>query len=128
SRSARVLILDDDEALLPPLWQAGGLFADALSVVAERLVEGGQLADAAVDDLGALGMVQGEEIRLDRKAHGLRGIRKLTQDRLAADDHDRVIGGNDRGGADEVLELLPVHGVCEKRSRVSRQIFQRSRG
>ena len=51
---------------------------------------------------------------------------ELSEDGLAADDYNRVIFGNNAGSANEVLELFPSHGSCEKRSRVSRQICQRS--
>ncbi|HBL31257.1 MAG TPA: hypothetical protein DD490_30895 [Acidobacteria bacterium] len=89
-------------------------------------MKGRQLADAAVDDIGTLRVVQREEVRFNRAAHGFRGLRELAQDRLASDDHDRIVICDDRGGADQVLELLAGHGVGANRSRVSRQIFQRS--
>src|SRR5437763_15329548 len=73
-------------------------------------------------------MIQGEEIRLDGDAHGGRGLRELTQYRLAADDHDVRIVGDDGGGTDQVLELFPGHGCRSRRSRVSRQRIQRSWG
>ena len=105
-----------------------GFLSDSLSVIAERLMEWGQLADAALDEIGALGMMQWKEAGLLGDTHGLRSVRELPQDCLAADDHDRIVVGDDRGSADEMLELVSGHGPCRKRSRVSRQIFQRSRG
>ncbi len=71
-------------------------------------------------------MVQREEVGLYGNAHRGWSTGKLTQDGLTADDHDRIVGGDDSGGADEVLELVPGHDRREKASRVSRQIFQRS--
>ena len=97
-----------------------------MSVVAERLVEGGELADGAVDDIGSLRMVLREEVRFHRDTHGCGRVGELSKDRLASDHDDLIVIGNVRGGADEVLELLAGHGRGEKRSRVSRQIFQRS--
>lgn len=117
-----------EKALLPTRGQPSGHFADAVGEVAERLVERRQLTDAAIDEVGALRVIQREQVRFDRNAHGFRGTRKLAQDGLTADDDDRVVLGDHRGGADQVLELLPGHGVWAKRSRVSRQICQRSRG
>jgi hypothetical protein len=41
----RVFVLDGDQAILPALGQASGLLGDPLSVVTERLMKRGQLAD-----------------------------------------------------------------------------------
>ena len=127
-RPSRVFVPDLDEAL-PPSWrQDSGLFGDALGVITEGLMEGRQFADAALDEVGAFGVVQWKKVSFDGDAHRLRSVGELTQDRLAADDHNSVVVGDDRGSADEVLELFPGHGPCRERSRASRQIFHRSCG
>src|SRR6266545_1646612 len=126
--STRVLVPDDDEALPPAMLKASRFLTHSVGVVAEGLVERRELADGAVNDIRALRMVQREKIRFHRDAHGRRGVGELSEDRLAADDDDLIVIGDIRGGADEVLELLAGHGRWEKRSRVSRQILQRSWG
>lgn len=108
--------------------QLGSLLANTLGVVAEGLVKGGEFADAAVDQVAAFGIVEREEIGFHGHPHRRRGVGELSQDRLAADHHDRVVGGDDRRRTNQVLELLAGHGREARRSRVSRQIAQRSRG
>src|SRR5579862_3085342 len=54
-----VRIQDRHETRSPVLWKDRGLFTDPLRVVSERLVKSGALADAAVDQVRALRMVQG---------------------------------------------------------------------
>ena len=73
-RSPGVLVTDDDEPLLPALREESCVFGDAMGVVAEGLMERRQLADAAFDDVCALGMVPGKEIGLGGDAHGRRSV------------------------------------------------------
>lgn len=104
-------------------WGAAVLLA-AVALAAPAARSGALLARASWPTTRELA----REWMLERFPQGGRSVGKLTQDRLAADDDDRVVGGDDRGGADQVLELLPGHERAEKRSRVSRQIRQRSSG
>src|SRR5690349_15630953 len=68
-RTSGVLVLNSDEAFLPALGKEGGLLSDTLGVVSEGLVKRGQLADAAFDDVGALGMVSGKKVGFDGDTH-----------------------------------------------------------
>src|SRR6266404_3874394 len=89
--AARALARDADESLLPPLRQHRRLRADSLGVVPVLPMEGRKLADAAVDEVGPLGVVARVEIRLDRGSKRDRRVWELAENRLAADDDDLLI-------------------------------------
>ena len=78
--------------------------------------------ELALDEIGAIRVVLGVDIRLDRDEQGSRRFWKLPEDRLAADDDDFVVFGDGGGRADDVLQLATVHGCLRVRS-----IAQRSR-
>ncbi len=73
-RAPRVLVPDLDEPILPSFGQDRGFLSDSLSVIAERLMEWGELADAALNEIGALGMMQWIEVGLLGDTHGLRSV------------------------------------------------------
>ncbi len=56
------------------------------------------------------GWLARKEIRLVGDTHGFRRVRKLTKDRLTADDHDLIVMSDDGRRAEEVLKLFPRHG------------------
>ncbi|MCU0778993.1 MAG: hypothetical protein MUF86_15190, partial [Akkermansiaceae bacterium] len=89
----RVFVLDSDETLAPPRGQCRGVLPDTLRVVAEGLVKGRTLANRAIDQIRILGIAEREPIR------------------LAADYHDFVRAGDCAGGADQVLQFMPLHGT-----------------
>jgi hypothetical protein len=100
-----IRIEDMHEALAPTLRQCRRLFPHALRVVAVQLVKPGALTDGAIDQVRLLGPIQGKYIRLRRHEERRWRVRKLTEDRLAADDHDLRVFGNGAGGANQVLKL-----------------------
>jgi hypothetical protein len=63
--AARHGTLDADQALRPARWQHCGRAVDAVRVVAERLMEGGQLANRDVDQIRLPGRVSREDVGFD---------------------------------------------------------------
>ena len=80
-----------------------------MGVVTEGTLEGRGLADGAIDQVGSLRMAAGKHIRLVRDQEFGRSVGELAQDRLAADDHNVVDGGDRSRRADDVLQLHACH-------------------
>ena len=78
ARTAESRSLDWHEARLPARGKDGSIRSDPLRV-------------PAVDEIGALGVVLGVDVRLHRHREISRRIRGLSEDGLAADDDDLVI-------------------------------------
>ena len=93
------------EARFPALGQHRRPLADSLGVVAVGVVEGRELADRALDELGPLGVVPGVDVDVRRDEQLGRRLRVAPEDRLASDHDDLGVAGNRRRGPDHVLEL-----------------------
>lgn len=66
-------------------------------------------ADGAVDLVRQLRRLQRIDVRLHRHREFRLRPRHGTEHRLAADDHELILVGHVRAGADDVLELLARH-------------------
>jgi hypothetical protein len=97
--------VNGNQAFLPTLGQGRGVGADALRVVAEAFVEEGALADRAIDQVGQLGLVLRVNVGLHRGEQRKRRARKLSEHRLAADDHDLAVRCDGSSCANHVLKL-----------------------
>lgn len=80
-----------------------------MDVIAERGVEIGAVAEAAVDLVGLLGTVLRVDVRLPGDEHRLRRVWKLTENGLASYDHQLVVTGDLGRGPDHVFQLRPAH-------------------
>lgn len=104
--------LKDRESPTPSVWQHGRREADALGVVAIRLVEPGQFADRTIDQVGLLvvRVVEEGEVRFDRRGR-LRWqvlVGDRAEDRLAADHEDVALAGDRRSRSEDMLELRAI--------------------
>ena len=78
--------------------------ADALRVITVGFVKWRQLADRALDQIGALGAVAWVEIDVGGDSAVRRERRGSGRDRLAPDHHDLGVARDRRRGSDDVLE------------------------
>ncbi len=82
---------------------AGCVLGDPMSIVAKSFVEGGKLPYAPVNDVGHVGFVFREDIRLNREKEVVRQVRKLSKNRSASKDDDFVIVGDAPRCSDNML-------------------------
>lgn len=90
-------------------------------------MEWGELADRALDEVGAVRVVARVDVDVGRHEQLGRRVGVLAEDRLAADHDDLGVSGDRRRGPDDVLELRPVHRRPAP-SRTRRQIDHRVLG
>ena len=112
-----------DEPVFPASGKSCCLRPNAVGEVAVCFVEGRELADGSVDQIGPLRMIPGVDIRLHRLQQLRTGRWKLPEQCLAPDNHDLPRACDSSRRANHVCELLPCHEAI--RSRTSRQIRRR---
>ena len=108
--SARVVVLKGNEALLPARGQGARFGRQSVSIVAERAVKQGNLADGAGNQIGFFRRVQRAHIGLAGNVERRRHRGKRPQNRLAAQHQNHGLIGDRTGGADDVLKLGARHG------------------
>lgn len=108
--SARVVVLQGNEALLPARGQGARFGRQSVSILAERAVKQGNLADGAGNQIGFFRRVQRAHIGLAGNVERRRHRGKRPQNRLAAQHQNHGLIGDRTGGADDVLKLGARHG------------------
>ena len=105
-RPTSIGIPDWNETISPPLGKGSRGFPDTVGIVAEGLMEGRQLTDRPVYEIGKFRLVLWKEVGLVGNKESRRRVRELPKHGLTADDDELVVVGDLRRGADDVLELL----------------------
>jgi len=110
----RVRIVEGHQPTLPSGWQHRGKDPNPLPIHTEALVEMGQLADPAVNQvrLAFIGIIEERDIGFDRTGRVDRQLIVIErrQDRLATDDEDAGITSELARGSEDVREFTPLHG------------------
>ena len=87
-----------------------GVGADSVSVVAKGLMERRAFADGSVNQVAVRRVALRENVDLDGDEQIIRGMRKLAEHGLAADDDECLGTGDASGSADDVFKLVSLHG------------------
>jgi hypothetical protein len=127
ARAARAGTRHDDEPVFPSVRESRGSRRNALRVVAERVVERGELADGSVHEAPPFGLVPRVHVGFHRSQHLGRRGGKLSEHRLAPQHHDLVVFGDRRRRPDDVLELVARHALRRSTSRRTRHRSRASR-
>ena len=79
-------------------FQPAGRMAHPVRVIAKRLMKRRAFADGTVNQVGIVGIAEGEHVRFDGNQQISGCVRELAQHGLAADDHDFGRPGDAGGG------------------------------
>lgn len=105
-----IVVTHSNEAILPPRRQNGGVFRNAMSVIAERLMEWRTFANRTVNQLGVRRVAKCKYICFDGNQQFSGRMGELTKYGLASDDYNFRRTSNAGGGADDVFKLRALHG------------------
>jgi hypothetical protein len=78
------------------------------------MMKGGSFANGTVNEIAIRRVAKGKHVCFDGSKQLGGGIGELAKNRLAADDHKLVGPSDARGGADDMLKLVSLHGGCER--------------
>ena len=106
---SRVFSGYEDQAITPPVRQYGGSLVDTVGVVTELAFKGRAFTNGPVDKVAAVRIRAGKNDRFVGDEQFGRRIRKLAENRLAADHHDVLDIGDGSRGANDMLEFRAVH-------------------
>ena len=108
--SAGVLVVNVYQTMTPSVGEKSRINADTVGVITESLVKRRTFANRAVNQIAVRRITQGEDIGFHGDQQLVRGLGKLSENSLAADDDKLRRAGNASGGADDMLKLGSEHG------------------